>query len=181
MPFQVPCVINGQHVRPTLLIDGKSPIPLYQIKSGILSHQPLPHDRSSHLCTYHNATPGILSQAISSALSAKPQWESMPWNDRAAIFLKAADLASGKYRYKLMAATMLGQGKNVWQAEIDAAAELTDFLRFGVKFVEELYASQPSKNAPGAWNRVEYRALEGFVLAVSPFNFTAIGGNLPAS
>jgi len=102
----------------------------------------------------------------------------MPWNDRAAIFLKAADLLSGKYRYRMLAATMLGQGKNAWQAEIDAAAELSDFFRFGVKFVEDLYSQQPSKNAAGSWNRTEYRPLEGFVLAVSPFNFTAIGGNL---
>ncbi|KIJ69902.1 hypothetical protein HYDPIDRAFT_104558 [Hydnomerulius pinastri MD-312] len=105
----------------------------------------------------------------------------MPWNDRAAIFLRAAELVSGKYRYKLMAATMLGQGKNAWQAEIDAATELSDFFRFGVKYVEELYSQQPPKNSPGSWNRVEYRALEGFVLAVSPFNFTAIGGNLPGT
>ncbi|KAF5371286.1 hypothetical protein D9758_004244 [Tetrapyrgos nigripes] len=100
----------------------------------------------------------------------------MPWNDRAAIFLKAAELVSGKYRYELMAATMLGQGKNAWQAEIDAA--LADFLRFGVKYVQELYAQQPPRNFSGAWNRTEYRPLEGFVLAITPFNFTAIGGNL---
>lgn len=105
----------------------------------------------------------------------------MPWNDRAAIFLKAADLVSGKYRYKLLAATMLGQGKNAWQAEIDAAAELADFFRFGVKFIEQMYAQQPEKNFAGSWNRGEYRPLEGFVLAVSPFNFTAIGGNLPGA
>ena len=102
----------------------------------------------------------------------------MSFHDRAAIFLKAADLLSGPYRYKVMAATMLGQGKNVWQAEIDAAAELADFWRFNCAFAEQIYAEQPIKNAPGTWNRVEYRALEGFVLAISPFNFTAIGGNL---
>ncbi|KAK0491551.1 delta-1-pyrroline-5-carboxylate dehydrogenase [Armillaria novae-zelandiae] len=124
------------------------------------------------------ADPATVASAIDGALAAKAEWESMPWADRAAIFLKAADLVSGKYRYKLMAATMLGQGKNPWQAEIDAAAELADFLRFGVKYVSELYAQQPPKNSPGAWNRIEYRALEGFVFAVTPFNFTAIGGNL---
>jgi acyl-CoA reductase-like NAD-dependent aldehyde dehydrogenase len=102
----------------------------------------------------------------------------MPWNDKAAIFLKAADLVAGKYRYELMAATMLGQGKNAWQAEIDTAAELADFFRFGVKYVEELYTQQPPRNSSGIWNRTEFRPLEGFVLAVAPFNFTAIGGNL---
>jgi 1-pyrroline-5-carboxylate dehydrogenase len=116
----------------------------------------------------------------------------MPWADRAAIFLKAADLISGKYRADLCASVMLGQGKNVWQAEIDAAAELCDFLRFGVKYAEELYAIQPAKNSPGVWkwvktqvdrrisadqarSRVEYRPLEGFVFAVTPFNFAWVG------
>lgn len=102
----------------------------------------------------------------------------MPFADRAAIFLKAADLVAGKYRYEIMAATMLGQGKNAWQAEIDSAAELVDFLRFSVQYAEELYAQQPQHNSAGVWNRTEYRALEGFVYAVTPFNFTAISGNL---
>jgi 1-pyrroline-5-carboxylate dehydrogenase len=122
-----------------------------------------------------------VSEAIEAALAAKPAWESLPFSDRAAIFLKAADLISGKYRYEIMAATMLGQGKNAWQAEIDAAAELVDFLRFNVQYAEELYAQQPVHNSPGVWNRVEYRPLEGFVYAVSPFNFTAIAGNLPGA
>ena len=116
--------------------------------------------------------------AIAGALHAKRTWEAMPWSERAAIALKAADLISTKYRYKLMAATMIGQGKNVWQAEIDAAAEICDFLRFGVKYVDDMYRIQPPRNAPYTWNRTEYRPLEGFVLAVSPFNFTAIAGNL---
>ncbi|CCM02326.1 uncharacterized protein FIBRA_04418 [Fibroporia radiculosa] len=158
LPFEVPCVVNGKTV-----------------KTGKLAKQPMPHDHAKHLCTYHEADQATVSSAIEGALAAKADWEAMPWNDRAAIFLKAANLVSGKYRYKLMAATILGQGKNAWQAEIDAAAELTDFLRFGVKYVEELYAQQPSQNTPGCWNRVEYRALEGFVFAISPFNFTAIG------
>ncbi|KAK0499526.1 delta-1-pyrroline-5-carboxylate dehydrogenase [Armillaria luteobubalina] len=161
LPFEVPCIVNGKPV-----------------KTGKLAKQPLPHDHANHLCTYHEADPATVASAIDGALAAKAEWESMPWADRAAIFLKAADLVSGKYRYKLMAATILGQGKNPWQAEIDAAAELADFLRFGVKYVSELYAQQPPKNSPGAWNRIEYRALEGFVFAVTPFNFTAIGGNL---
>ncbi|KAF9480171.1 delta-1-pyrroline-5-carboxylate dehydrogenase [Pholiota conissans] len=164
LPFEVPCIVNGK-----------------EIKTGKLAKQPMPHDHARHLCTYHEADEATVASAIDGALAAKDAWENMPWSDRAAIFLKAADLASGKYRYQLLAATILGQGKNVWQAEIDSAAELSDFFRFGVKFVEELYAQQPSKNAPGAWNRVEYRPLEGFVLAVSPFNFTAIGGNLPGT
>ncbi|KAG8709353.1 1-pyrroline-5-carboxylate dehydrogenase [Ceratobasidium sp. 395] len=164
LPFEVPLVINGKPV-----------------KTGRLSKQPLPHDHANHLCTYHEAGPSEVEAAIQGAIAARNEWESLPWPDRAAIFLRAAELVSGKYRYELMAATMLGQGKNAWQAEIDAAAELADFLRFGVKFVEELYSKQPSKNAPGVWNRVEYRGLEGFVLAVSPFNFTAIGGNLSAA
>ncbi|KDQ64108.1 hypothetical protein JAAARDRAFT_682954 [Jaapia argillacea MUCL 33604] len=162
LPFEVPCIVNGKPV-----------------KTGKLAKQPIPADHAKYLCTYHEADQATVANAIDGALAAKAEWESMPWNDRAAIFLKAADLVSGKYRYKLLAATILGQGKNAWQAEIDAAAELTDFFRFGVKYVEELYAQQPPKNAAGAWNRVEYRPLEGFVLAVSPFNFTAIGGNLP--
>ncbi|EIM88023.1 delta-1-pyrroline-5-carboxylate dehydrogenase [Stereum hirsutum FP-91666 SS1] len=161
LPFEVPCVINGKPV-----------------KTGKLGKQPIPSDHAKHLCTYHEADEATIASAIEGALAAKEEWESMPWNDRAAIFLKAADLISKKYRYKLMAATILGQGKNAWQAEIDAAAEMCDFFRFGVKYVEELYSQQPSKNAAGCWNRVEYRPLEGFVLAVTPFNFTAIGGNL---
>ncbi|KAF9266540.1 delta-1-pyrroline-5-carboxylate dehydrogenase [Marasmius fiardii PR-910] len=163
LPLEVPCVVNGKPV-----------------KSGKLVKQSMPHDHANHLCTYHEAEPETVASAIEGALAAKEAWENLPWNDRAAIFLKAAELVSGKYRYKLMAATMLGQGKNAWQAEIDAAAELADFFRFGVKFVERLYSIQPEKNSSGVWNRTEYRALEGFILAVSPFNFTAIGGNLCA-
>ncbi|KAL7419796.1 1-pyrroline-5-carboxylate dehydrogenase [Cryptotrichosporon argae] len=164
LPFEVPCVINGKAV-----------------KTGDLQKQLLPHDHANHLCTYHAATPEVVASAIAGALAAKQVWEDLPWADKAAVFLKAADLVAGKYRYELMAATMLGQGKNAWQAEIDAAAELADFLRFGVKYVEELYAVQPPRNSAGVWNRTEYRPLEGFVLAVTPFNFTAIGGNLSAA
>lgn len=164
LPFEVPCIVNGREIR-----------------TGKLAKQPIPSDHARHLCSYHEADSATVAAAIEGALVAKAQWEAMPWNDRAAIFLRAAELVSGKYRYKLVAATMLGQGKNAWQAEIDAAAELTDFFRFGVKYVEELYSQQPPKNTAGSWNRVEYRPLEGFVLAVSPFNFTAIGGNLPGA
>ncbi|KAG8849904.1 1-pyrroline-5-carboxylate dehydrogenase, partial [Serendipita sp. 411] len=141
----------------------------------------MPSSHANHLCTYHKADTDTVKGAIRDAVAAQAEWEAMPWNDRAAIFLKAADLISGKYREQILAATILGQGKNTWQAEIDAAAELCDFLRFGVKYVEELYAQQPPKNSAGTWNRVEYRPLEGFTLAISPFNFTAIGGNLAAA
>ncbi|TRM67473.1 Aldehyde/histidinol dehydrogenase [Schizophyllum amplum] len=160
-PFEVPCVVNGK-----------------EVKTGKLNKQYMPHDKTKVLCTFHEADEATVASAIEGALKAKAEWETMPWADRAAIFLKAADLVSGKYRNKILAATMLGQGKNAWQAEIDAAAEMCDFFRFGVKYVEQLYSQQPEENAAGSWNRIEYRPLEGFVLAVSPFNFTAIGGNL---
>ncbi|KAF2862706.1 delta-1-pyrroline-5-carboxylate dehydrogenase 1 [Piedraia hortae CBS 480.64] len=143
--------------------------------------QPFPMDHAQTIAKWSSATSSDVSTAIASALKAKNSWENLPFTDRAAIFLKAADLISGKYRYDIMAATMLGQGKNAWQAEIDSAAELCDFLRFNVQYAQELYADQPKHNSPGVWNRIEYRALEGFVYAVTPFNFTAIAGNLPAA
>lgn len=133
------------------------------------------------LCTFHQANAEVLKQAATNALEAKVRWEELPFEDRAAIFLKTADLLSGKYRYQVLAATMLGQGKTVWQAEIDAAAETIDFLRFNPKYAEEIYKQQPPLNSRGCWNRVEYRPLEGYVVAISPFNFTAIGANLPTS
>ena len=133
------------------------------------------------LCEYHEANEDIVKKAIDGALSAKAKWETMPFNDRAAIFLKAADLLSHKYRYKMMAYTMLGQGKNTWQAEIDCAAELIDFWRFNTEYASQIYAEQPIKNAPCTWNRLEYRPLDGFITAISPFNFTAIGGNLASA
>ncbi|KAF8940558.1 1-pyrroline-5-carboxylate dehydrogenase, partial [Dissophora ornata] len=160
-PLDIPCIINGKEVR-----------------TGIMEKQVMPHEHKTVVCNYHNADEALVAKAIDGALAAKQDWENTPFSDRAAIFLKAADLASTKYRYKIMAATMLGQGKNAWQAEIDSAAEMIDFWRFGVKFAEELYSVQPPQNSAGTWNRTEYRPLEGFVFAVSPFNFTAIGGNL---
>lgn len=140
-----------------------------------------PASHKDDVAHYSNASTKDVSQAIEAALAAKPSWEAMAFHDRASIFLKAADLIAGKYRYGIMAATMLGQGKNAWQAEIDAAAELCDFLRFNVQYAQDLYAQQPVHNAAGVWNRLEYRPLEGFVYAISPFNFTAIGGNLPCA
>jgi 1-pyrroline-5-carboxylate dehydrogenase len=156
-----------------LVVGGK------EIKTTSTGRQANPSDHQTTVATYSQASPQHVRTAIDSALDAKADWESLPFVDRAAIFLKAADLISTKYRYDIMAATMLGQGKNAWQAEIDAAAELCDFLRFNVQYAEELYAQQPAHNSPGVWNRVEYRPVEGFVYAVSPFNFTAIAGNLP--
>lgn len=139
-----------------------------------------PHDHAHVLGTYCNAGAKEVTRAIAAALNAKKGWESMPWQERASIFLKAADLISQKYTYILNAATMLGQSKNAFQAEIDATCELADFLRFNVKFMEEIYAIQPASEK-GVWNRIEYRALEGFVFALTPFNFTAIAGNLCAA
>lgn len=139
-----------------------------------------PHDIQHTLGYYHKGDENHLKQAIQSALDAKESWESMDWRDRAAIFLKAASLLSGKYRYKLLASTMLGQSKNAFQAEIDAGCELPDFLRYNVEYMTEIYEYQP-KSAHDEWNRVQQRPLEGFVFALSPFNFTAIGGNLPTA
>ena len=139
-----------------------------------------PHERAFLLGHYHAGEAKHVTMAIDAALKVKPSWEAMAWEERAAIFLKAADLLATKYRYHINGTTMLGQSKNVYQAEIDAACELIDFLRFNVHFLSEIYRQQPI-SAPGMHNRMEWRALEGFVLAVTPFNFTAIGGNLPAS
>lgn len=139
-----------------------------------------PHDLAHCLGHYHKGDQRQVKQAIDAALKAKPTWENMDWQDRAAIFLKAADLISGPYRAKINAATMLGQSKNVNQAEIDAVAELCDFLRFNVAYMNQIYAEQPA-NSKNIWNRLEYRPLEGFVFALTPFNFTAIAGNLPSS
>jgi 1-pyrroline-5-carboxylate dehydrogenase len=140
-----------------------------------------PHDHQHLLGTYNQGTKEHVSDAINAALAAKTAWENLPWEQRAAIFLKAADLIAGPYRYKLNAATMLGQSKNAFQAEIDAACELIDFLRFNVKYMSEIYEQQPPVSPKGSWNRLEQRPLEGFVFALTPFNFTAIAGNLPSS
>ncbi|GAA5949032.1 hypothetical protein JCM21900_003180 [Sporobolomyces salmonicolor] len=161
-PFDVPAFVGGKEVN----------------LQGERTPQPMPHNHKKALCTFAASTPELASDAIEAALAAQPEWEALPFAERAAVFLKAADLISGKYRAKICAATMLGQGKNAWQAEIDAAAELADFFRFGASQVEHLYQQQPPENSPGVWNKVEYRPLEGFVFAVTPFNFTAIGGNL---
>ncbi|CDT02625.1 L-glutamate gamma-semialdehyde dehydrogenase [Sphingobacterium faecium] len=139
-----------------------------------------PHDHQHLLGHYNQGTKNHVTDAINAALAAKSDWENLPWEDRAAIFLKAAELASTKYRYKLNAATMLAQSKNPYQAEIDSACEFTDFLRFNVQYMTEIYAQQPPVSGKGVWNRLEQRPLEGFVFALTPFNFTAIAGNLPS-
>jgi 1-pyrroline-5-carboxylate dehydrogenase len=160
-------------------------IPMYidgaEIRTGNTFDIYPPHDRSHKIGFYHRGNQQHVTQAIESALKAKDQWENMPWEQRAAIFLKAAELLAGPYRYEINAATMLAQSKNAYQAEIDAACEMIDFLRFNVHYMAEIYGEQPTANSKGIWNRLEYRPLEGFVFALTPFNFTAIAGNLPTS
>ncbi|MEP7320278.1 MAG: L-glutamate gamma-semialdehyde dehydrogenase [Saprospiraceae bacterium] len=139
-----------------------------------------PHEHQ-HILGYHSmGTRAHVISAINAARKAKSSWENLPWHDRAAIFLKAADLLSGPYRHKMNAATMLCQSKNIYQSEIDSVAELADFWRFNVRYMTEIYEVQPS-SSPGVWNQLEYRALEGFIVAITPFNFTAIAGNLPSA
>ncbi|MGF1533862.1 MAG: L-glutamate gamma-semialdehyde dehydrogenase [Bernardetiaceae bacterium] len=157
-------------------------VPMYiggqEVRTGTLKDIRPPHDHQHLLGQYHFGDTGHVAQAITAALNAKPFWEEMPWEHRASIFLKAADLLSTTYRARINAATMLCQSKNAYQAEIDAACELIDFLRFNVAYMTQIYAQQPI-SSPGIWNRLEHRALEGFVFAITPFNFTAISGNLP--
>ncbi len=159
-------------------------VPMYiggkEVKTGNKIAIRPPHERKHLLGHFHHGEAKHVKSAINAALAAKSAWESMPWESRAAIFLKAADLIAGRYRPYMNGTTMLGQSKNIYQAEIDAACELIDFLRFNVHYLSEIYKQQPI-SAPGMHNRLEYRPLEGFVLAITPFNFTAIGGNLPAS
>jgi 1-pyrroline-5-carboxylate dehydrogenase len=139
-----------------------------------------PHDHKHTLGYFHKSDKSHVALAIEAALAAKESWAALGWEHRAAIFLKAAELIAGPYRAELNAATMLGQSKNVFQAEIDSACEIVDFLRFNVQYMAEIYAEQPL-SGPGVWNRLEWRPLEGFVYALTPFNFTAIAGNLPTS
>jgi len=160
-------------------------VPLYigndQIKTGNKKRLAPPHDHQHTLGYYHEGDASHVEQAIDSALNVKELWENMPWEQRASIFLKVADLISGPYRYKMNAATMLGQSKTAHQSEIDAVCELIDFLRFNVHYMAQVYEQQPPISPKGIWNRLEQRPLEGFILAITPFNFTAIAGNLPTS
>lgn len=159
-------------------------IPLYiggkEIKSGKTKDILPPHDHQHIVGKYHTAEKKHVQDAIENSLEARKAWADLPWEQRAAVFLKAADLVAGPYRYKLNASTMIGQSKNIYQAEIDAACELADFLRFNVEYMSQIYDDQPESDS-SAWNRVEHRPLEGFIYAITPFNFTAIAGNLPTS
>jgi len=161
--LDIPMVIGGKEVR----------------TDNRISIHP-PHQIKHTLGYYYMGGAEHVGQAIESALKVRPQWQSLNWDSRAAIFLKAADLISGPYRAKINAATMLGQSKNIYQAEIDAACEFADFLRFNVQYMADIYSQQPL-SSKGIWNRMQQRPLEGFVYAITPFNFTAIAGNLPAA
>jgi 1-pyrroline-5-carboxylate dehydrogenase len=159
-------------------------VPMYiggeEVRTGNTGNLTPPHDHQHVIGTFHKGDASHVEAAIEAALAAKDRWSNMPWEHRASIFLKAAELISGKYRYKINAATMLAQGKNCFQSEIDSVCELADFLRFNVEYMTQIYSEQP-ESSPGVWNRMEYRPLEGFVFALTPFNFTAIAGNLPSS
>ena len=159
-------------------------VPLYigseEIRTGNTRNMSAPHDHKHIVGTYHLAEKSHIEKAIANALESKKAWANMAWEQRAAIFLKAAELIAGPYRAKINAATMIAQSKNIFQAEIDASCELIDFFRFNVRYMTEIYRQQP-ESLPGSWNRVEYRPLEGFVFALTPFNFTSIAANLPCS
>jgi len=159
-------------------------VPLYigseEIRTGNTRTMSAPHDHKHIVGTYHLAEKSHIEKAIANALESKKAWANMAWEQRAAIFLKAAELIAGPYRAKINAATMIAQSKNIFQAEIDASCELIDFLRYNVEFMTQIYNDQPNSDS-AVWNRVEYRPLEGFVYAITPFNFTAIAANLPAS
>lgn len=161
----------NQQIEIPLIIGGK------EVRTGKVQKAVCPHDHQHVLATYHEAGEAEIKLAIEAALAAKKDWEATPWQDRAAIFHKMASLISGKYRYILNAATMLNQSKSAYQAEIDSTCETADFFRFNAKYMEDIYKQQPISD-PHVWNRLDFRPLEGFVLAVSPFNFTAIGANL---
>ena len=151
-----------------------------EVRTGNTTRISPPHDHQHVLGHFHNGDASHVQQAVDAALAARPRWSEMPWEHRGAIFLKAAELLAGPYRARINAATMLGQSKNCFQAEIDAACELIDFFRYNVQFMREIYEQQP-QSSPGMWNRMEHRPLEGFVFALTPFNFTSIAANLPAS
>ena len=151
-----------------------------EIRTGNTRNMTAPHDHKHTVGTYHLCEKKHVEAAISNALEARIKWSQMPWEHRAAIFLKAAELIAGPYRARINAATMIAQSKTIYQAEIDASCELIDFLRYNVQFMTQIYNDQPASNSD-VWNKVEYRPLEGFIYAITPFNFTAIAANLPAS
>ena len=196
--FEVPMAINepiksyapGTPERAEVLkqykeyFEGSLEVPLYigsdEITTASTRTMSPPHDHKHILGKYYLAEKSHVSLAIENVLKSREAWASLAWEQRASIFLKAADLIAGPYRAKINAATMLAQSKTIHQAEIDAACELIDFLRFNVSYMSQIYSEQP-ESSDGIWNRVEYRPLEGFIYAITPFNFTAIAGNLPAS
>lgn len=196
--FQVPTAINepiktyapGSPERDSIekmykkIYNEKAEVPLYigdkEIKTGHTKSIRPPHDHQHEVGVYHNAEEKHVDDAIDTALEARKKWAKLPWEQRAAVFLKAADLIAGPYRDKMNATTMIGQSKTVFQAEIDSACEICDFLKFNVEYMTEIYREQP-ESADNEWNRIEHRPLEGFVYAITPFNFTAIAGNLPSS
>lgn len=161
---EIPCIVNGK-----------------EVYTGLVKEQRNPSDHSHLVCKYHNATPELLQEAITGAVEAQKQYAAMPVETRLAIFKKAAELLATTRRAELCAAVMLGTGKNIWQAEIDASVETIDFWRIGAAYAEEIMAMQPPIHDAGVWNRLEYRPLEGFVACITPFNFIAIGANLPSS
>lgn len=164
--------------------NSKIEVPLYignqEIKTGNTRNMSAPHDHQHIVGTYHLAEKTHITQAIDNALETRKKWAAMSWENRAAIFLKAAELIAGPYRAKINAATMIAQSKTIHQAEIDAACELIDFLRFNAEYMTQIYKEQPNSDS-STWNRLEHRPLEGFIYAITPFNFTAIAANLPAS
>jgi len=166
--------LKSKPINIPMRIDGKN----VTCKEKVAIHPP--HERKHVLGYFSKGDSSHVKKAIDAALKAKPAWEDMPWQDRAAIFLRAADLLSGPFRARMNAATMLGQSKNVYQSEIDAVAELCDFFRYNVQYMTEIYTQQP-ESVPGIWNRLEHRPLEGFIFAITPFNFTSIAANLPAA
>ncbi|MCC6317049.1 MAG: L-glutamate gamma-semialdehyde dehydrogenase [Gemmatimonadaceae bacterium] len=166
--------MSRERVEIPIIIGGK------EYRTGELGHAVMPHDHQHVLADYHKAKPEHARMAVEAAVAAQREWSQWPWEDRVAVFLKAAELLATKYRDTLNSATMLGQSKTVFQAEIDSACELIDFWRLNAHYAQEIYADQPMSSA-GMWNMLDYRALEGFVYAISPFNFTAIGGNLAGS
>jgi len=166
--------LQSQEIEVPLIIGGK------EIRTGKTAEMHAPHNHNLKLGVYHKAGKEEVQMAIDAALQARQEWAEMPWEHRVSIFLKMADLLAGPWRYTLNAATMLGQSKTAYQSEIDAVAELVDFWRFNAYYMAELMKEQPY-SPPGFWNRLEYRALEGFIFAVTPFNFTSIAGNLPTA
>jgi 1-pyrroline-5-carboxylate dehydrogenase len=166
--------MKSKKIDAPMIIGGK------EVRTGNTAPMSPPHEHAYHLGDYHKGGKQHALLAVEAALEARKKWSRLSWESRAAIFLKAAELLAGPYRARMNAASMLGQSKNAFQAEIDAACELIDFFRFNVQYMTEIYMDQP-ESAPGIWNRLEYRPLEGFVYAITPFNFTSIAANLPAS